>query len=86
MIVTQNQIACHQDRYFAKACSYFPERWLELKKGLSRREVQIESFPFVCLPFGFGPRSCIGRRFAVMEIYVLLIKVLVSLTRKYRYR
>lgn len=31
--------------------------------------------PFLCLPFGFGKRVCLGRAFSEMEIYVLLAKL-----------
>nr|KAG5693273.1 hypothetical protein BaRGS_011594 [Batillaria attramentaria] len=36
--------------------------------------------PFVVMPFGFGPRSCVGRRFAEQEFSVALIRTL----QKYR--
>jgi cytochrome P450 family 49 subfamily A len=31
--------------------------------------------PFVSLPFGYGRRTCIGRRFAEAELNILLAKV-----------
>ncbi|GBP62022.1 Probable cytochrome P450 301a1, mitochondrial [Eumeta japonica] len=48
-----------------------PERWLEPTGRLH---------PFASLPYGFGARICLGRRFADLEIQVLLAKLL----RKYR--
>lgn len=37
--------------------------------------------PLVFMPFGWGPRSCIGARFALMELKMTLLSVL----RKYRF-
>lgn len=71
MIITQNQVACRQAEHFVEPNLFLPERWL-MKKGKSKPS------PFLVLPFGYGARSCIGRRFSEMELYVLLAKVIYS--------
>ena len=49
---------------------FLPERWLR-----GHEEYQ-QAHAFSHIPFGHGPRSCIGRRFAEMEVSVLVIKIL----------
>ncbi|CAD5111319.1 unnamed protein product [Dimorphilus gyrociliatus] len=56
--------------YFENAMEYKPERWLT--SSGERRKI-----PTGCLlPFGYGRRMCIGRRFAEQEIYLAVIKLL----------
>lgn len=47
-----------------------PERFSEENKGSIK--------PYTYLPFGVGPRNCIGSRFALLEAKVLLFKILLN--------
>ncbi|TKC00082.1 MAG: cytochrome P450 [Mesorhizobium sp.] len=55
----------HRDsRYFAQPETFWPERWMgNLAHELPR---------FAYMPFGGGPRICIGQRFAMMEAVLIL--------------
>lgn len=71
-------IACHallslDPTEFERPQEFIPERWI-------RNETEFPSaknaHPFSYMPFGFGARTCIGRRFAEFEIEVLVLKLL----------
>lgn len=47
--------------------AFNPERWLSGNKN---------THPYATLPFGFGIRMCIGRRFAEQELYLLITRIL----------
>jgi cytochrome P450 len=38
--------------------------------------------PYIFMPFGNGPRNCIGMRFALMNMKVALVRVLQNFTFK----
>lgn len=68
-VVLQND-----DAYYPITEDFIPERWLKENEQEAYAPTKLPSNSFVFLPFGFGPRSCIGRRFAEMEIFVLLTR------------
>lgn len=54
--------------YVNDANIFKPSRWL---KAASDQKLH----PFASLPYGYGARMCLGRRFADLEMQVLLAKV-----------
>ncbi len=57
----------HDGRYFPEPEKFDPDRWTEaFEKQLPR---------FAYLPFGGGPRSCIGQSFATAEAVLLLATI-----------
>ncbi|XP_044922456.1 cytochrome P450 27C1 isoform X2 [Mustela putorius furo] len=59
----------YADENFPRAKEFRPERWL--RKG---RLDRVDNFGSI--PFGYGVRSCIGRRIAELEIHLLVIQLL----------
>ncbi|XP_072938118.1 cytochrome P450 6j1-like [Epargyreus clarus] len=55
------------DQFFEKASKFLPERW---------SEGQPSPPPGVYMPFGDGPRYCIGKRFAVIQMKSCLLHLL----------
>lgn len=64
-----NSYITRSERFFRNALKFDPSRWESGKE-------QIGQHPYSALPFGFGPRACIGRRIAEQEIYLTLIKLI----------
>ncbi|KAH0504811.1 Cytochrome P450 3A6 [Microtus ochrogaster] len=60
----------HDPQYWPEPMEFRPERFSKENKG------SID--PYVYMPFGNGPRNCIGMRFALMNMKLALTKVLQS--------
>lgn len=59
------------EKQFPNVHEYIPERWL---RSNSESELSYKkAHPFCSMPFGFGSRSCIGRRFAELELEVAVM-------------
>ncbi|XP_071447542.1 probable cytochrome P450 301a1, mitochondrial [Hetaerina americana] len=86
-------ITTNSEEFFPQSSRFIPERWLKRKPGkdIPGDVKEFESVskgkqnPFAFLPFGFGPRSCLGKRFAELEMEILLAKVVRNFTIEYNY-
>ncbi|XP_052744490.1 probable cytochrome P450 301a1, mitochondrial [Bicyclus anynana] len=70
-VVFPTIVTGNMEQFVSNPEEFRPERWLESNGRLHS---------FASLPYGFGARICLGRRFADLEIQVLLAKLL----RRYR--
>jgi hypothetical protein len=64
-----NRMLSNLEKYYPRADKFIPERWMKEDPQYKK------AHPFVTMPFGFGPRMCVGRRFAQLEIETLITKV-----------
>jgi len=62
----------HNDAAFPEADRFLPSRWLNGKRSSSEKYF---------IPFSYGPRACVGRNVATME----LLKVLSNLLKRYHF-
>ena len=72
-IMALSQISSRDERFFHTPDKFLPERWERSQRGGSFH-------PYASMPFGHGPRSCVGKRIAQGEVNVLITKIL----QKYR--
>lgn len=62
-------MSCRLKQYFEDPDKFKPKRWLK------NDPLYKQPHPFLLLPFGHGPRSCIARRLAEQNILILILKV-----------
>ena len=68
--VAMNQVSSRLEEFFPEPGSFLPERWLP-----GSQYYQLSVDPFLVLPFGHGPRACIGRRFAEDALIIFLLRL-----------
>lgn len=66
-VVFQHYVISNLEKYFPRCREFLPERWL--------REDEEVRHGFASLPFGYGRRMCLGRRFAELEMIIVISKV-----------
>src|SRR5690606_713115 len=63
----------HNPEYYPEPSRYNPDRFMPENKHLLT--------PYTYLPFGIGPRNCVGMRFAYQEMKLALARIIL----KYRF-
>jgi len=71
----------HNDHHFPKPFIYDPTRWLAkeingVKEDEGRCEEEIAGARKAFVPFSLGPRACIGKNIALVELYIGVARVL----------
>ncbi|KAF7378859.1 hypothetical protein HZH66_015093 [Vespula vulgaris] len=66
-VIFQHYVISNLDKYFPRSNEFYPERWLQ-DDGVRHA--------FASLPFGYGKRMCLGRRFAELEMIIVISKIL----------
>ncbi|XP_061396029.1 probable cytochrome P450 12c1, mitochondrial [Musca vetustissima] len=82
VFLTSN-LLLQEDRYFPNAEKFMPERWLRSNNqdDMSAKNTN----PFIFLPFGFGPRSCVGKRIVDLQLEITLANIVRNFKMEYQY-
>ncbi|XP_071958319.1 1,25-dihydroxyvitamin D(3) 24-hydroxylase, mitochondrial-like [Antedon mediterranea] len=67
-LIRVHMVAGSMEEYIDEPKEFRPERWL--------KESAEQIDPHLLLPFGHGPRMCIGRRLAENSVYLMLSKII----------
>jgi cytochrome P450 family 12 len=71
-------------KYFPEPEKFVPERWLRNEQDVACWRSK-EHSPFASLPFGYGARSCVGKRIANLEMEVIVANVIRNFKLEWNY-
>lgn len=79
-IVMPVQILMRDEKHYVRPDEFIPERWMKESPFYHGNKD-----PFIFLPFGFGPRMCIGRRISEQELEIALLVILRNFKIEFHY-
>lgn len=72
--IMNSNLLLSEERYYPRPKEFLPERWL---RGTEAKGLVGENLsPFIYLPFGFGPRTCVGKRIVDLEVELTIANLL----------
>ncbi|CAO1351187.1 unnamed protein product [Diamesa serratosioi] len=83
-IVMALQLLAYDENQYVQSKTFIPERWLKDNTDPKCPHSK-DAHPFSYLPFGFGPRMCVGRRLAELEIEVVVARMIRSYDLAWNY-
>ena len=68
----------HSEDHFPLSFEYIPERWIVGSQGLGFEvtEKAVEAQKLAFIPFSTGPRNCVGKNMALMELLVTFARTM----------
>jgi cytochrome P450 family 12 len=84
--VAMGQMLSYTDeKQFPQPSKFIPERWIKTNIDPQCPHAKDSAHAFAFLPFGFGSRMCVGRRFAELEMEVLITKIIQNYKIEWNY-
>ncbi|XP_043642708.1 probable cytochrome P450 12d1 proximal, mitochondrial [Drosophila teissieri] len=71
-VLLGSNVLMKDSRYYPRPDEFLPERWLRDPESGKK----LQASPFTFLPFGFGPRMCIGKRVVDLEMETTVAKLI----------
>uniref|UniRef100_A0A0A1XC16 Probable cytochrome P450 12e1, mitochondrial n=1 Tax=Zeugodacus cucurbitae TaxID=28588 RepID=A0A0A1XC16_ZEUCU len=81
-IMVSSNLLLRNEQFVKEPNKFIPERWL--RNDNEGKKYHIDN-PFVFLPFGFGPRSCVGKRIVDLELEVTLVRLMRNFVIEFNY-
>ncbi|KAL5280276.1 hypothetical protein ACFFRR_004322 [Megaselia abdita] len=81
------EMLMRDSKHYSDPLKFIPERWL--REGVTEKSqcpaASKAEHPFVYIPFGFGPRMCVGKRIVDLELEIGLAKIIRNYQLEYNY-